>query len=198
MTTFSVSYDYRCPFAKNMHLHLIEALREGAPWNVTFVPWTLSQVHREEGEPDAWDNPARRDDHVALAAGWWISEYDPDHFLDAHEALFKARHHDGAALKSIDEVRSALRHTGVSLEQLTNALEEDAPYKALGEAFRSYEPYESFGVPTFLLDGRATFVRYMKEPTGEEGASRRMIESLLDLMTNASDINEFKQTTVPY
>ena len=30
--------DYRCPFAKNIHLHVIEALRAGADFDVNFVP----------------------------------------------------------------------------------------------------------------------------------------------------------------
>jgi len=26
MTAFELSYDYRCPFAKNIHLHMVSAL----------------------------------------------------------------------------------------------------------------------------------------------------------------------------
>ena len=29
MHTFQLSYDYRCPFAKNIHLHVITALLRG-------------------------------------------------------------------------------------------------------------------------------------------------------------------------
>ena len=30
MTSFDLSFDYRCPFAKNIHLHVVTALRAGA------------------------------------------------------------------------------------------------------------------------------------------------------------------------
>ena len=59
MTHFDLSYDYRCPFAKNIHLHVISALEAGADFDVRFVPWTLSQGHRDEGAPDVWLDPAR-------------------------------------------------------------------------------------------------------------------------------------------
>ena len=40
---FDLSFDYRCPFAKNIHLHVITALRAGADYEVNFAPWSLSQ-----------------------------------------------------------------------------------------------------------------------------------------------------------
>ena len=57
MTTrraFSLTWDYRCPFARNAHEHVIAGLRSGAAWDVTFVPFSLGQVHVAEGEPDVW------------------------------------------------------------------------------------------------------------------------------------------------
>ena len=43
MTSFGLSYDYRCPFAKNIHLHVLTALAAGADFEVEFIPWTMSQ-----------------------------------------------------------------------------------------------------------------------------------------------------------
>ena len=65
---FSLSYDYRCPFAKNIHLHVIAALRAGADFAITFEPWSLSQGPRAPGAPDVWEDPAMADDVAALAA----------------------------------------------------------------------------------------------------------------------------------
>ena len=53
----AVSFDYRCPFARNAHEHLVTALSGGADWEVDFVPFSLSQVHVEEGQPAVWDDP---------------------------------------------------------------------------------------------------------------------------------------------
>jgi hypothetical protein len=65
----------------------------------------------------------------------------------------------------------------------------------IGESFREFERYEAFGVPTFVVDGDATFVRYMNPPT-DTTASIALIESLVTLMTNESALNEFKHTKV--
>src|ERR1700679_4225154 len=65
---FDLSYDYRCPFAKNIHLHVITALRAGADFDVNFAPWSLSQGGRPEGAPDVWNDPAYDADLLSLAA----------------------------------------------------------------------------------------------------------------------------------
>src|SRR5690606_10069690 len=57
MTSFAITWDYRCPFARNAHEHVITALRDGADWDVRFVPFSLAQVHVAEGEPDVWSRP---------------------------------------------------------------------------------------------------------------------------------------------
>ena len=46
---FAVTWDYRCPFARNAHEHVVLGLAAGAPWDVTFLPFSLDQVHVEEG-----------------------------------------------------------------------------------------------------------------------------------------------------
>lgn len=49
MTSFAVTWDYRCPFARNAHEHVLAGLAGGADWNVRFVPFSLGQVHVEPG-----------------------------------------------------------------------------------------------------------------------------------------------------
>ncbi len=36
---FSVTWDYRCPFARNANEHILTALQGGAEWDVTFIPF---------------------------------------------------------------------------------------------------------------------------------------------------------------
>jgi predicted DsbA family dithiol-disulfide isomerase len=198
MTTFSVSFDYRCPFAKNIHLHVVAGLRAGAPWDVTFVPWPLNQVHREEGEPDVWEDPAKDDQLLALAAGVSVRDNQPELFLRAHEALFHARHDRSIRLATMGEIDEVLAPVGVDVGAIHEDVASRRPHKVIGESFRDFERYEAFGVPTFVLDDVATFVRYMVPPTNGGAASVTVIESLLKLMSHEPHLNEFKRTTIPY
>ena len=66
---------------------------------------------------------------------------------------------------------------------------ERAHLQAVGE-------WSVFGVPTFVVDGRAVFVRLMSRP-GDDGAlARRTIEGIVQLMDDQPDLNEFKFTTL--
>lgn len=198
VTTFSVSFDYRCPFAKNIHLHLVAGLRAGAPWDVTFVPWTLSQVHRDEGDIDVWDDPAKDEQLLALAAGVSVRDHQPELFLAAHDALFRARHEGSVRLATLGEIEEVLAPLGVNIDALRADVASRRPHKVIGESFHEYERYEAFGVPTFVVGDVATFVRYMVAPTGDNAASVKVIESMLDLMASEPELNEFKRTKIPY
>ena len=59
MKPFAVTWDYRCPFARNAHEHLIDALADGAGWDVTFLPFSLTQTHVPEGGVAVWDDPTK-------------------------------------------------------------------------------------------------------------------------------------------
>ena len=198
MTSFDLSYDYRCPFAKNIHLHVITALRAGADFSVRFVPWTLSQGYQEESEPDVWENPARDADLLALAASVSVRDHQPELFLEAHEALFLARHVDGVRLSTLDEVTVVLDKVGVDVHRVHDDLATRRPYGVIGASFHEFERYEAFGVPTFVVNGAATFVRYMTAPSDDAKESIRVIESLVTLMELEPELNEFKHTQVPY
>ncbi|MDE2281732.1 MAG: DsbA family protein [Actinomycetales bacterium] len=197
MTAFELSFDYRCPFAKNIHLHVITALRAGADFDVTFVPWTLSQGHRPDGAPDVWDDPTREPDLVALAAGVSVRDQQPEHFLAAHEALFRARHERHVRLATFDEVASVLQPIGVDVANVRADLESRRPYREIQASYERFATVEAFGVPTFVVGSDATFVRYMDPPTADADASIRLIGSLLELMAHQPQLNEFKHTRLP-
>jgi hypothetical protein len=194
---FDLSYDYRCPFAKNIHLHVVTALRAGADFDVTFVPWTMSQGYKVDGAPDVWDDPSRDPELLSLAVSTSIRDLQPEHFLDAHEALFRARHERAIRLVTREEITEALASTNVDLVAAFDDVDSRRPHKVIGESFLEFERYEAFGVPTFVVDGDATFVRYMTVPSADAAASIALIESLVTLMSTKSDLNEFKHTKVP-
>ncbi len=197
MESFEISFDYRCPFAKNIHLHVITALRAGADFDVTFVPWTLSQGHRADGGPDVWDDPSYDRDLIALAAGVSVRDQQPEHFLDAHEALFRARHERAVRLSTFNEIASVLEPVGVDLAKVRGDLSERRPHRVIKESYERFATVEAFGVPTFVVGTDATFVRYMEPPTDDARASIRLIESLLALMSQQPELNEFKHTRLP-
>ena len=105
---FDITWDYRCPFARNAHEHVIDALEAGADWDVTFVPFSLGQVHVAEGQPDVWDDPESDTGLLALQAGVVVRDKFPDKFLAVHRALFALRHDEGLQLKDEAEIRRVL------------------------------------------------------------------------------------------
>ena len=44
-TSFAVTWDYSCPFARIGHQHVLAGVRDGADWDVHFVPFSLGQMH---------------------------------------------------------------------------------------------------------------------------------------------------------
>ncbi len=195
MTSFDLSFDYRCPFAKNIHLHVVTALRAGADFDVTFVPWSLNYPHRAEGAPMVWNDPALDADHLALVAGVSVRDQQPEHFLNAHEALFRARHERGVRLVSLQEIESVLAPLGVDVDKVAADIASRRPHGVLGAAHETFSAYEAFGVPTFVVNDDATFVRYMTPPRDAQH-SIDLITRLITMM-GEPDLNEFKHTRLP-
>jgi DSBA-like thioredoxin domain-containing protein len=195
--TFAVNWDYRCPFARNAHEHLLVGLEDGADWNVTFLPFSLSQVHVPEGGMAVWNDPAKAPDLLALAAGVVVRDRYPVQFLAVHNALFSARHDDGRDLREADVVADVLERAGVPARDVLAEVEAGAP---LQEIRKSHEQavveWSAFGVPTFVVDDRAVFVRLMSRPQGDAELARRTIDGVLDLFETMPDLNEFKATSL--
>ncbi len=196
MTTVLISYDYRCPFAKIMHMHVLGAQRAGLDLNIVFSPWTMSQGHRDNPLLDVWDDPSKMNELCALAASASVRDTQPAHFATVHEALFRARHERFIRLATWVEVAQILEEVGVDVDLVAKDMATGRPLGVLRDTFRHFETLEAFGVPTFVINGDATFVRYMDAPTSDE-SSRDLIESLVALMTTRPALNEFKHTRLP-
>jgi hypothetical protein len=190
---FAVSFDYRCPFARNGHESVVAGLKAGREWDVNFLPFSLDQVHVEEGEPPVWDrDPADWGTGVS-ALLWGIAVRDEFHdgFLDWHLATFTARHEEGAKIAK-EEVLAEIA-TSVGLDPVAIAAEvaSGRPLKTLAQAHTdAVKNHAIFGVPTFVVGDQAAFVRLMDRGKPED------IDRVLDLL-EWTDLNEFKHTTVP-
>ncbi|HUY07203.1 MAG TPA: DsbA family protein [Acidimicrobiales bacterium] len=197
-TSFSVNFDYRCPFARNAHEHVVAAVRAGADYDVAFKAFSLSEAHTAEDGISAFEDPARRPDLLALAAGVVVRDHLPEKFLDAHLSLFAIRHDDGDDLRDEAVVRSALARAGVDAQFVFDEIESGWPLETVrAEHETSVKEHSAFGVPTFIASDQAVFVRLMTRPDGDGDLARRTIDRVLDTLTGYPEINEYKHTSVP-
>ena len=194
---FAVSWDYRCPFARNAHEHVVEALRAGADWEVTFVPFSLNQVHVHEGEPDVWDDETKAPSLLAMQAGIVVRDRFPDHFLDAHAALFTARHDEARDIRERDVIADVLTEAGVDADAVFAEIADGWPLETFRKEHEAAaSAHAMWGVPTFVKDGQAVFVRLMHRPQGDAELARTTIERVVDLVGGWPELNEFKHTSI--
>src|SRR4051795_10380306 len=189
---FAVSWDYRCPFARNAHEHLVEALRSGADWDVTFVPFSLNQVHVAEGDPDVWDDPTKADALLAMEVGIVVRDRFAAQFLDVHPALFKARHEEGRDIREESILREILTENGVDAEKVFAEIADGWPLEQFRKEHEAAAgDHKVWGVPTFIKDDQSVFVRLMNRPAGDAALATKTIERVVDLVGGFPELNEF-------
>jgi 2-hydroxychromene-2-carboxylate isomerase len=193
---FSVNWDYRCPFARIVHRHVVEGLLDGADWDVDFVPFSLGQVHVEEGESPIWERPDDDTGLLALQAAVVVRDTDPDRFPLVHRAIFEARHAEGAQIRDEAVLRGLLTEHGVDADAVFAEVATGKPLITVrDEHTSSVADLDVWGVPTFMAGDRAAFVRLMDLPVDAADA-RRQIEQVVDMLTGWTGLNEFKHTSL--
>jgi DSBA-like thioredoxin domain-containing protein len=194
--TFAVTWDYRCPFARNAHEHVVTALEAGADWDVTFVPFSLGQVHVKEGETDVWDEPEKDTGLLALQAGTVVRDRYPEQFLAVHRGLFAARHDEALHLEDEAVVRDVLDGNGVDSQAVLGEIKSGAALQTVrAEHEASVASHDVWGVPTFIAGESASFVRLMDRPEGNAELAKSSIERVTTLLIDWPELNEFKHTT---
>lgn len=195
--SFGITFDYRCPFACNVHDHIVEALLSGAPWDVRFMPFSLGQAHVEPGEPDVWDHPESDTGLLALQAGVAVRDHQPERFLEVHRALFRARHIEGRKLQDPLVLYETISAAGADAEQVFTDIDSGEPLEVIrGEHEHAVDELSVWGVPTFVVDGKAAFVRLMAGAGGDASAATATVERIVSMMTDWPELNEFKYTTL--
>lgn len=198
LPAFGVTYDYRCPFARLLHGHLVAGLRAGASWEVEFLPFTLTQGYVEAGEPDCWDDPARQDELLALEVSLAVRDRFPSAFLDLHEGLFDLRHVEHRNLRDRELLLGVAERAGAERAAIEAELASGRPRAEVADRWRYLKgELEVFGVPTFVIGDDAIFVRLL-EPSTDAEASIALIEQLVRQAAEQPIINEFKHTRVPF
>lgn len=192
--SFSVTWDYRCPFARNCHEHILDGLAAGAEWDVRFVPFFLNQGMGTEGQ-DVWNDTAHQPDLLALAAGVVVRDRIPERFLAVHRSLFTARHDDAGDLRDRAIVHAALARGGVDADAVLSEVDSGWPAKVVREEHeRCVEEFDVFGVPTFIVAENAVFARLMIRPDGDGALARSTVDRVLGLISANPELNEFKHT----
>lgn len=191
--SIAVTFDYRCPFAYNGNAAVIAALRVGSDVDFTFTPFSLDQIHVEEGQPAMWERDRSEWGSGVLSLLYGIAVRDafPDHFFDAHLALFAARHDHGLKLKDEAVLRDAVASTGLDPDAVAEEAHSGRPLKTLAaEHTEAVERWSVFGVPTYIEGEEAVFVRFMERGRVDD------LERMLELL-EFTRLNEFKRTQIP-
>jgi 2-hydroxychromene-2-carboxylate isomerase len=188
----AATFDYRCPFARNGHEAIVNALSEGADLDVHFQAFSLDQVHVEEGEPPVWERDPSEwgTGTTALLYGIAVRDAFPEKFLEAHVELFAQRHDHGLQLGKEDVVQAAIARVGLDVEAVREEAWSGRPLKTLAaEHTEAVERWSVFGVPTYCEGEEAVFIRFM-----ERGRADDLLRAL-DLL-DWTRLNEFKRTTI--
>jgi protein-disulfide isomerase-like protein with CxxC motif len=195
--SFAVTWDYRCPFARNAHEHIVAGLDAGADWDVTFVPFSLNQMHVADGAPDVWDDPDAADTLRAADVAIVVRDRHPDAFRRFHVAMFAARHDEGRDIREPDVLRAILTENGIDADAVMTEVADGWPREQYRkEHSAAAEQHKVWGVPTFIAGDQAVFVRLMSRPQGDGELATTTIERTVDLLTGWDDLNEFKHTSI--
>ncbi len=192
--TFAVTFDYLCPFARNAAEAIVGGLRQKRDWEVRFVPFSLSQVHVEEGESDVWDRELTAPGTSGVRALCWalaVREHHVDAFLDFHLALFSARHDEAANINDASVLAGVAASVGLDADDISSEVATARPLALLDqEHTEAVRRWNVFGVPTFIDGDEAVFVRLMERGRVDD------VQRVLDMLA-WTRLNEFKRTLVP-
>jgi len=195
--TFAVTWDYRCPYGRIAHDHVVNGLRAGADWNVTFVPFCLGQSHVEDGMPDVWDEPEMDSGLLALQVAVAVRDEQPHAFLELHHALYEFKHARGGDLRDPEALSAVLKGCGLDPAAVFSEVKSGRPLAVIQDEHTRYARTHSvWGVPVFIIDDQAVFVRLLDRADGDQALAQHTIERILDLVAWPI-LNEFKHTSVP-
>ncbi|MEY3805290.1 MAG: hypothetical protein RIR69_102 [Actinomycetota bacterium] len=195
--SFGLTFDYRCPFARLVHDHVVEGLRGGAEWNVTFLPFCLGQAHVEEGDPDIWDTPELDSGLLALQLAISVRDQQPQKFLDLHQMLFNHRHTNGGSLKDTKVLSSLMNQAGADSDAAFADVESGRTLDVVRREHTQFvNSHHVWGTPTFIVGEKSVFVRLLDHAHGDQQTARQTIDRILDNI-DWPILNEFKHTSIP-
>lgn len=194
---FALTWDYRCPYGRIAHDHVVTGLRGGADWDVTFLPFSLGQSHVEPGMPNVWDAPETDSGILALQVGIAVRDNQPQAFVDLHHALYEFKHALGGNIRSRDALSNVIKGCGLDADAVFAEVDSGRPLATIAREHTQYaDSHHVWGVPVFVVDDKAVFVRLLDRAEGDEALAINTIERILDNI-DWPILNEFKHTSVP-
>lgn len=191
--SFSITWDYLCPFARNLHLAVLNGLDEGRDWDVRFLAFSLNQSHADEDAVAHWDRPIDEAGSGVRALLWGIAVRDsfPEHFAAWHRGVYEARFDESKQIKEEATLREVATRVGLDPEAILAEVASGRPAKTLqAEHTEAADQHAAFGVPTVIVGDEAVFIRLM------ERGNVAHFEEALNLV-GVTHLNEFKRTKIP-
>jgi predicted DsbA family dithiol-disulfide isomerase len=192
--SFSITYDYLCPFARNVNEALVEALEAGADWDVVFRPFSLQQNHNGPEELPVWDHALDADMGSGVRALLWsiaVRDEFPASFPQFHVALFAARHDHALDIGDEHVLRDVVDSVGLADGSVEDVVRTGMPQSRLEVEHTSLvADFDVFGVPTFISGGEAVFARIMDRHNVVD------VQRVIDMLS-WTNLNEFKRTSIP-
>jgi len=198
---FELTFDYRCPWARKVHLHVLAGLRAGATWNVRFRPFVLGQSSvDEQGGVDLWDDESKSSDLLLLRAGVAVRDNFAERMNTFHFNAFEARHVGARNTRDVTVVRDIVTASGLDADAVIALAQSPAINDAIKSEHRdAADRLGVFGVPTFVAGDDAVFVRLLNEPKqGDDQPSIAIVDRILDQFFGWPELNEFKHPRVPF
>ena len=128
---------------------------------------------------------------MLFRSGLAVRDHFPERFPAFHLAAFAARHDEARAIREESVMRAVAASVGLDADAVAARAADPETLATLArEHTELVERYDVFGVPTFVADGVATFVRFMERGRVED------LLRVLDLL-DWNGLNEFKRTRIP-
>ena len=198
-STFAVTWDYRCPFARNVHDHVVTGLEAGADWDVHFVPFSLGQVHVGRGRARHL-GAARRRHRPARPPGRRGGTGPPPRAVPGcAPGAVRGPPPRGLKLHDPDAVAQLpRRRRGRRRRRCSPPWPRAPPSRSSASEHEAIvASHDVWGVPTFIVGDRGR----LRPPDGHarrrRRVARRSVERVVDLLTGWPDLNEFKHTSIP-
>ena len=197
--SFGVTWDYLCPFARNAHEHLVTGAQgRGGLGRPVQVFLALAQAHVPRAAP--LFGTSRR---LTLEC-WpgWLASWCESGNRSASSTLIWPFSEPGMTRGSIfvtanswPKLSMRLVSTGPGSSRKPGT--GGRPSWRKSEHDEALQRWEVFGVPTFIANDRAVFVRLMSRPEGDGKLAESTVERVIDILDGFPDLNEYKFTQIP-
>jgi 2-hydroxychromene-2-carboxylate isomerase len=126
-----------------------------------------------------------------------IRDTQAERFLEAHHALYEHRHASAGNLRDMQTLLDVVDRVGVDVGAAQREVESGRPLATIRDEHSTFaRTHQVWGVPVFIQDEKAVFVRLLDRPNDDSATAQRTIERIIENMSWDS-LNEFKHTSVP-